>query len=148
MIAAMTRLRPWLPLLSVLAQLGLVWLGAASIDSSDLQQQPDSWGYFFVVLVLTFLYAGWPVLVILGTALVATLSSSVGTRRAATVAGAVVAGLVGLAGIGVGVAVGVDGQVEADTAFAVVCGAAGVVPLVAAVLLLRRLPAAGTVPVG
>ena len=144
----MNRLRPWVPLLSILTQLALVCLGGLAIDSSDLQQQPESWGYFFVAVALTLLYAGWLVLLALGTALVATLSSSAGTRRGATATGAVVAGLVGLAGIGVGVAVGVDGQVEADTAFAVVCGTAGVVPLVAAVLLLRRLPAAGTVPVG
>jgi len=135
----MTRLRPWLPLLSILAQLGLVWLGAAWIDSSELQQQPDSWGYFFVVLVLTFLYVSWPVLVTLGTALTGAFAASPGTRRGATVTGAVVAGLVGLAGIGVGVAVGLEGQVEADTAFALVLGVAGVVPMVVAVLTLRGL---------
>jgi hypothetical protein len=144
----MHRLRPWVPLLAILTQLALVCVGGIAIDSSDLQQQPESWGYFFVAVALTLLYAGWLVLLALGTALVATLSSSAGTRRGATATGAVVAGLLGLAGIGVGVAVGVDGQVEADTAFAVICGAAGIVPLVAAVLLLRRLPAAGTVPVG
>ena len=142
----MTRLRPWLPLLSLLAQLGLVCLGAAWIDSSDLQQQPDSWGYFFVALVLTFLYASWPVLVTLGTALTGALAASPGTRRGATVTGAVVAGLVGLAGIGAGLVVGLEGQVEADTAFAVVLGLAGVVPVVAAALVLRCLPTTEKVP--
>lgn len=128
----MTRLRPWLPLLSILVQIGLVCGGGLLIDSSDLQQQPESWGYLFVAVALTLLYASWLVLLALATALLATASPSPRTRRGATAAGAVVAALVGLGGIGLGIMIGVDGRAEADTAFALVCGAAGVVPLVAA----------------
>ena len=135
----MIRLRPWLPLLSVATQLALVWLGAAWIESSDLRQQPGPWGYVFVTFFLTFMYASWPVLVTLGTAVAGTVSRSPGIRSGTTATGAVVAALVGLAGMGLGVAIGLGAQAEADTAFALVLGVAGVVPVVVAVLILRGL---------
>jgi hypothetical protein len=40
----------------------LLGIGYYLIDSSDLDQGPDSWGYVFGFVMLTVFYGTWPVL--------------------------------------------------------------------------------------
>lgn len=132
------RLRPWLPLLSVLAQVGLAFLVALWIDRSDLPQPVGSWGYVFGVVVLAFVHLSLPGLLLLGCALAGTFARTGDGARTATVVGAVVAALVGVAGLVIGGPELVRADRRADEVFATALLAASVLPLLPLLVAFRR----------
>lgn len=132
------RLRPWLPLLSVLAQVGLVFFVALWIDSSDLPQPVGSWGYAFGVVVLAFVYLSLPGLLLLGCALAGTFARTGGGSRTATIVGAVVAALVGVAGLVLGATELVGADSAAEEVFATTLLATSVLPVLPQLVVFRR----------
>lgn len=121
--------RPWLPLLSLLVQIGLVGVASWMIDGSDLEQSAGSWGFVFGFVVVTVLYASWPVLVALVCAVVAVAARSEVVSRVAAWVGAIAAALFGIAGILLGAAQVTGSGYEAERAFGLVVLLASVVPL-------------------
>jgi hypothetical protein len=132
------RLRPWLPFLSVCAQVGLAFLAALWIDRSDLPQPVGSWGYVFGVVMLAFVHLSLPGLLLLGCALAGSFARTADAARTATVVGAVAAALVGLAGLALGASelAGADSRVE--EVFASTLLAVSVVPLLPLTVAFRR----------
>jgi hypothetical protein len=121
--------RPWLPLLSLLVQIGLVGAVACLVDASDLEQAPASWGFVFGFVVVTVVYAVWPVLAALVSALVAAAArTEVVVRRAAAV-GAIVAALFGLVGIVAGTVLAAQARYESEVVFGLGMAAASIVPV-------------------
>lgn len=129
------RCRSAIPLASLLTLIAVMWLGAAWADSYP-SDDVDSWGFVFAAFVLTFLYAPLPLLGALVTAAVGAFSSRPSVVRVATVTGAVVAALCGLAALGTGVTVAWGGA-AGDRAFGIALMVGGVVAA-STVLLLRR----------
>ncbi|GAA1478656.1 hypothetical protein GCM10009623_31020 [Nocardioides aestuarii] len=136
------RLRPWLPLLSVLAQVGLALFVALWIDRSDLPQPVGSWGYAFGVVVIALLYLSLPGLLLLGCALAGSFARSGDAARTATIVGAVVAALVGVAGLVLGAPELLRADGEADRVFATALLVTSVVPLLPLLVAFRREEAA------
>ena len=134
--------RPWLPLLSLLVQIGLVGVASWLIDGSDLEQSAGSWGFVFGFVVVTVLYASWPVLVALVCAVVAVAARSEVVSRVAAWVGAITAALFGIAGILLGAAQVTGVGYEAERAFGLAVLLASVVPL----LPLVRVPIRGRGP--
>jgi hypothetical protein len=132
------RLRPWLPFLSVCAQVGLAFLAALWIDRSDLPQPVGSWGYVFGVVMLAVVYLSLPGLLLLGCALAGTVARTADAARTATVVGAVAAALLGLAGLALGVSelAGADSRVE--EVFGSTLLAVSVLPLLPLAVAFRR----------
>ena len=130
--------RPWLPLLSLLVQIGLVGIVAWLVDASDLEQAPASWGFVFGFVIVTIFYAVWPVLAALVSALVAAAArTEVVVRRAAAV-GATVAALFGLVGIVTGTVLAAQARYESDVVFGLGMAAASIVPVVPLARTLAR----------
>ena len=127
----------WLSFGSLLTQLLLMGIGCYLIDSSDLDQGVGSWGYVFGFVVITALYAVWPVLATLVCAAIASASSADVVARRAAVTGAVFAALAGLGGLLLGVGSALTGHTEAATVFGLVTAAAS---LVAVLPLLTAFP--------
>ena len=132
------RLRPWLPFLSVLAQVLLAFLVAVWIDGSDLPQPASSWGFAFGVAVMAFVYLSLPGLLLLGCALAGTFARSADGARTATIVGAVVAALVGGAGLVLGVPELGRADGRADRLFATTLLATSVLPLLPLLVAFRR----------
>ena len=132
------RLRPWLPFLSVLAQVGLVFFVALWIDGSDLPRPAGSWGYVFGVVVIAFVYLSLPGLLLLGCALAGSFARTADAARTATIVGAVVAGLIGLAGLLLGGPELVRSDGGADRVFAAALLATSVIPLLPLLVAFRR----------
>ena len=130
--------RPWLPLLSLLVQIGLVGVASWLIDGSDLEQSAGSWGFVFGFVVVTVLYASWPVLVALVCAVVAVAARSEVVSRVAAWVGAITAALFGIAGILLGAAQVTGVGYEAERAFGLAVLLASVVPLLPLVRVLIR----------
>ena len=136
------RLRPWLPFLSVLVQVGLVFFVALWIDRSDLPQPAGSWGYVFGVVVLAFVYLSLPGLLLLGCALAGSFARTAGSARTARIVGAVVAALVGVAGLLLGGPELLRADGAADRVFAAALLASSVIPLLPLLVAFRREDAA------
>ncbi|WP_432479426.1 hypothetical protein [Nocardioides sp. GXQ0305] len=130
-----SRPRPWLPFLSLAAQVAVVGVGAQALDSSDLYQSTDSWGFVFAFAILAIFYASWPLLATLVCGVVATVTRGETVERRAALVGAWVAGGFGAIGIVTGTVAMATGDHAADQAFGVVLAAASVLPL----LLLVRM---------
>ncbi len=114
------RAHAWLSLASLLTQLTLIGIGSYLIDESGLEQGAGSWGYVFAFVVITALYASWPVLATLVCAVVASASRSDVVARRAAVTGAVFAALTGLAGLLLGLLALLTSRDEAGTVFGLV----------------------------
>jgi hypothetical protein len=112
------RLRPWLPFLVLVVQVLLLMLVATWIDRS-LPQPESSWGYLFGVVVIAFLYLSLPGLLVLGCALAGSFARTPEATRTATVVGAGVVGVVGVAGAVLGGVELNESDAAAERAFAV-----------------------------
>ena len=123
------RAHAWLSVASLLTQLTLIGIGSYLIDESGLEQDAGSWGYVFAFVVLTALYASWPVLAALVCAVAASGTRSDVVARRAAVTGAIVAALAGLAGLLLGVVVILTSHDEAATVFGLVVAAASPVAI-------------------
>jgi hypothetical protein len=132
------RLRPWLPLLSVLAQVGVAFLVALWIDGSDLPQPASSWGFAFGVAVMAFVYLSLPGLLLLACAFAGSFARSADAARTATVVGAVVAALIGLAGLALGLPELARADGRADRLFATTLLVTSVLPLLPLTVAFRR----------
>lgn len=132
------RLRPWLPLLSVLTQVALAFLVAFWIDGSDLSRPTSAFGYAFGVVMVTAVFLSAPLLLLLGCALVGSFARTPSSARAASIVGAVVAALVGAAGLLLAVSELAGADVGADRIFATTLLATSAIPLLPLLVAFRR----------
>ena len=128
---------PWFPFLLLLVQVLVFGVGCLAIESSGLEQGPESWGYVLTFVVLTVFYGSWPLVATLMTALLATLTSSPAGALRLAWAGAVIAAVFGLCSLGTGVYTIGTAKVEAESWFGVVIACSSVPALVAPWLQLR-----------
>lgn len=122
-----------IPLLSLLALIGIMWAGAAWADSFPTEDV--TWGFVFGAFVLTVFYAPLPLLTTLVTGLTGVLAKQPSTVRNAAKGGAVVAGLCGLAAVFVGVVTAASDD-TGNLVFGLSLVVGGLLP-VAALLLFR-----------
>lgn len=97
------RLRPWLPVLAVLAQLVVLGVAAAAVDAAGLPRRPDEWPFLVGFVLLAVFVAPWPVGATLVTGAVGALARDDDVRRGAGMVGAVLAAAWGCCGTLVGV---------------------------------------------
>ncbi len=132
--------RPWLPLLAVSLQVGVLGLACAVGDLAG-PGGPGGWPFLVGFALLAVVYASWPWGITLVTGIVAASSREPANRRGAVLVGAVVATL----SAALGALLGLVWVARADEAGQYLLGGALVAgPLLAAVPLVAafRSPAA------